>query len=300
MTEKTDAAIKIVDKIIDNIETNPYSITNLRLYYSLVKLLEKNDEIKWIFSELYGYKNVENVPNYRKFRDRRNKNKIVLIHNDYAKIRAYAKNDERRKYYYNNYTITVGLYDFFYILNMVDNEIFRKSIDILSELKFSKMEFDIFEETRNKVDMILIQKCPKIFTELTETYNKLNESESSLELRQIAYSCRVVLENFADIVYPHSVEDVIGFDNKSHSVKKNAYINRIIQFVYESIDSDSDKDFIEDHLNYLADYLKRINELVNVGTHSEKSRDHANRCVIYTYLILGDIINLSKFNFEDY
>jgi hypothetical protein len=35
-----------------------------------------------------------------------------------------------------------------------------------------------------------------------------------------------------------------------------------------------------------------VNAAASKGTHSDVSRDEANRCVVYTYLLVGDILAL--------
>ena len=163
---------------------------------------------------------------------------------------------------------------------------------ILLEIKFGKFEFDIFEETRKVVDSELSKRSPKAIEKLTEAYEDLMKSETPLDFQQTALACRVVLKDFADAVYPASNKKIIGFDGKSHMLKDDDYINRILAYIQESKASDSEKEFMEDYLKYLGTFIGSINVLANVGTHHEKSREYASRCLIYTYLALGDVIKL--------
>jgi hypothetical protein len=162
----------------------------------------------------------------------------------------------------------------------------------LLELKFGKFEFDIFEDTRKVVDTELSKRCPKTFAKLTETCSDLMKSESLLDFQQIAFACRVVLKDFADAIYPASDKKIIGFDGKQHAIKNDDYINRIIARIQESTSSASEKEFMKDYLKYLESYLVSLNSMANKGVHHENSREYANRCLIYTYLALGDIIKL--------
>lgn len=300
MTKKDDEAIKIAEKIMNNLEDEPFKLKNLRLYYKLVKLIELNSEVEWINRELYGYKKLKDVPNYRKVRDSRDKNKFAYITQNYVDLFTYVESDLNYKYKsfpedkYNYYTISVGHNLFFRVLNTVDNEIYRKTNSILYELKFEKIEFDIFEETRKVVNERLYDMCPNALKKLTETYEDFNLTKSSLDLQQISFACRTVLDDFADALYPPTKDKVEGFDNKTHPLKGNNHINRIIQYTYENIDSDFNMEFMRSNLEYLYNYLRNIYELTNVGTHTEREKEHSKRCVIYTYLVIGDIINLTK------
>jgi hypothetical protein len=299
MTLKTEEAIRIAEKIRDNLEKKPLSITNLRQYYNLVKLIEKNDQVNWIRGELTGYNKSEVVPGYRKVTYSNDDTKFASIRQDY--ITVYMFGDSGKNYNYttnNNSTISIGPYNFLFVLNTVDNIIYEKTIAILNELKFEKIEFDIFEETRKTVDEKLYKICPNALNKLTETYKDLIESETPLDLQKISFSCRTVLNDFADAVYPPIKEKVNGFDNKPHPLADQNYVNRILQFTFENIGPNYNKDFIKSNLEYLFNFLDSIYKLSNVGTHTEREKEHAKRCVIYTYLVIGDIINLTNFNLK--
>jgi hypothetical protein len=43
---------------------------------------------------------------------------------------------------------------------------------------------------------------------------------------------------------------------------------------------------------YLAVWLKQINDIQNAGVHSEGTEEQAKRCIIHTYIALGDILSL--------
>lgn len=303
MNKRNNEAIKIAEEIITNIEVEPFTITNVRKFYRLVCILKIENEIKWVERELYGYKNLNGFPYYRKIKDSQSNNKFAFIRDSYAMLRAYAENGDILNFnlllndgHYTYNEIRVGPNNFYFILNFVDNEIYRKTSRILSKLKFEKIESDIFEETRKSVNEELNALCPNAFEKLTEIYEDMIESKSKLDLQQVAHGCRVVLKDFADSVFPPTDKKIKGFDGIEHGLKDNNYINRIVAFVQESIDSKSNKNFMSSHLAYLASFLDNIDDLANTGTHTEISQEQANRCLIYTYLVLGDIINLSVLN----
>ncbi len=307
MNKRDNEAIKIAEEIITNIEAEPFTITNVRKFYRLVSILKIENEIKWIKGELYGYRNLNYFPYYRKVRDSRSKNKFAFIRYSYAMLRAYAENGDifnlnplPNDGRYTSNKIRVGPNNFYSILNFVDNEIYRKTSRILSKLKFEKIESDIFEETRKSVNEELNALCPNAFEKLTEIYEDMIESKSKLDLQQVAHGCRVVLKDFADSVLPPTDKKIKGFDGKEHGLKDNNYVNRIIAFVQENTDSKSNKKFMNSHLTYLASFLDNVDDLANTGTHTEISKEHAKRCLIYTYLVLGDIINLSVLNPKRY
>jgi hypothetical protein len=194
--------------------------------------------------------------------------------------------------YINAYIVSVEPLRLLSILKLLTTLIYTKTQQILLEIKFGKFEFDIFEETHKVVDAELSKRCPKAFEKLTEAYEDLMKSETPLDFQQTALACRLVLKDFADAIYPASDKKIIGFDRKQHTLKDDDYINRIIACIQENTNSESEKEFMEDYLKYLESYLVSLNSIANKGIHHENSREYANRCLIYTYLALGDVIKL--------
>jgi hypothetical protein len=174
----------------------------------------------------------------------------------------------------------------------VDNGVYKGTSEILSKLKFQKMESDIFEETRNLVDKRLSYLCPDAFEKLTEIYEDAIESKSKLDTQQVALGCRAVLNDFADAVSPPSNEKIKGDDGKVHSLTEDKSMNRIRAYIQKNAGSDTNQEFMKSHLEYLFSFLENVNKLANKGTHKGIPKEQANRCVIYTYLALGDVINL--------
>ena len=305
MTQKTEEAIKIAEQIQEDIlhkEVSTLSI--LREYYSLVTLLKKEDEVVWALNELSGYRLVSKVPNYRKVRDTKDEKRFAVISDSCGKVEEMWRSAKNYKLEWINNPrrdsfdyCSIGTWHFYHIINTITNSIYVKTQQILLEIKFGKFELDIFEETRKVVDMELSKRCPKAFEKLTEAYEDLIKSESPLAFQQTAHACRVILKDFADAIYPVSDKKTFNdLDGKSHPIKDDDYINRIIACVQENTDSKSAREFIKNSLLYLGNFLTSINDLTSKGTHKEISKEDANRCLIYTYLILGDIIKLLKKN----
>lgn len=309
MTLKTEEAIKIAEKIQKDIVAGKISTLNfLRQYYSLVILLDKKDDVEWALNELDGYKYIKEIPDYRKVRFPQKKyqeeKQFAVIPHSCGEIEALLESGEtytfrcvkllqlvvesQRVYHF----VPVKPRDFYNIKNNITNIIYTKTQQILLEIKFGKFEFDIFEETRKFVDTELSKRCPKAFEKLTEAYEDLMKIETPLDFQQTALACRVILKDFADSIYPASNKKINGFDGKPHTLKDDDYTNRIIACLQESSSSKEDKEFMEDYLRYLESYLVSIKMMANKGLHHENSREYANRCLIYTYLVLGDIIKL--------
>jgi hypothetical protein len=309
MIRKVEDEIKLAEEILRQIQSQTLnrdlSIHEILFKYRfLVITMEKSEEIKWADQELNGYKNIKDIPFYRELKPDRETNIFKLhgyILDSLDKIESRATADhpfyEYMAYIKNKSTsdkILVTSECHRELLNTLRDEIYKKTANILLGLKYGKMESDIFEETRGAVNKKLQDICPKALNKLIETYEDLTQNKTPLDLQQIAVACRIVLKDFADIVYPPSNQLIQGVDKKNHTVKEDEYINRILAYVQQNTNSNTDSEFIESYLCYLSKFLFNINKLANVGTHNERSVEHAKRCVIYTYLVLGDIINITN------
>ncbi|URM42799.1 hypothetical protein K6I41_08910 [Acinetobacter sp. AS23] len=75
------------------------------------------------------------------------------------------------------------------------------------------------------------------------------------------------------------------------------YINRIIAYVEENSDSERFEDIVGSNIKYLGERLDAIFKAAQKGSHNIiATREEADRYVIYTYLIVGDILDLVETN----
>ena len=70
------------------------------------------------------------------------------------------------------------------------------------------------------------------------------------------------------------------------------YINRLIAYIEESSESSRSREIVGSHLRYIGDRLDAIFKAAQKGSHSTVTQEEADRCVVYTYLIVGDILSL--------
>lgn len=110
-------------------------------------------------------------------------------------------------------------------------------------------------------------------------------SKSSEEWSQALTSCRRLLEALTDKLYPPN-DKVIN----KRTFKANQYINRLWQFMSESIESESNRDLAKMHVDYLGSWLEKNYKMTNKGVHAEVNQLEATRVVFHMYLMLSDIL----------
>lgn len=162
------------------------------------------------------------------------------------------------------------------------------------EIKYSGIAEDIFSRTRNRVDTAIGNAIPKSIEKFTSVYNNLL-SENPEDWSNAVHSCRRILQDLADAIYPAREDKIIDENGKKKPIKlgPDSYINRLICFVEEHSISDKFKSIVGSHLSYMGDRLDSVFESAQKGSHSTiTTKEEADRYVVYTYLIVGDILSL--------
>lgn len=77
------------------------------------------------------------------------------------------------------------------------------------------------------------------------------------------------------------------------TVDDKNYINRLICFVEDNSKSERFNELVGSHLEFIGNRLDSIYHAASKGSHTDiTSREEADRCVVYTYMIVGDILSL--------
>lgn len=160
--------------------------------------------------------------------------------------------------------------------------------ETILELEYGKIPESIFEEIRQEVDHKFTLTCPNAIEKLTVAYSQLTES-NPVVASQIASTCRRIILDVADAIYPPS--EPIQKDGREFILDKSHYKNRILQSISENLTGDSQKKVFESMFDYIDNFLKAINDYASKGDHSDFKQTDAKRCVVYTYLLLGDILH---------
>jgi len=162
------------------------------------------------------------------------------------------------------------------------------------ELKFSGIADDIFSRIRVRVDSSIGQHVPDAIQKLASIYDNL-KSENPEDWSNAVHGCRRLLQDLADAIYP-AREDVIKEINgvkKTIRLGPDNYINRLIAFIEEHSASKRFNEIVGSHLRFIGERLDSVFKAAQKGSHAKiVNKDEADRYVVYTYLITGDILSL--------
>ena len=117
------------------------------------------------------------------------------------------------------------------------------------------------------------------------------DSENSEDWANAVHSCRRILLDLADALYPPRDESV-NINGKSIKVGAENYINRLVQFIESKKDSKAFSSIVGSDLSSIGERLDSIYNATNKGTHGEVSKDEASRYIVHTYFLISDIISL--------
>ncbi len=161
------------------------------------------------------------------------------------------------------------------------------------ELRFSGIADDIFSRIREKVDSVIGERVPDAVQKLAAVYENL-QSENPEDWANAVHSCRRILQELANVLYPARADIEKKVNRKKRTIKLGAdnYINRLIAFLEEKADSERFKEIVGSHLRYMGDRLDSIFRADQKGSHAIVTKDEADRYVVYTYLVVGDILML--------
>jgi hypothetical protein len=165
------------------------------------------------------------------------------------------------------------------------------------ELRFSGIADDVFGRIRERVDTqigFVLQDAPKRFA---AAYDNLR-SENPEDWSNAVHSCRRILQDLADAVFPATdrtrTKVVDGREITIH-LREQHFINRILAFVEGSTSSGRFQEIVGSQLAFLGDRLEAVFRAAQKGSHATiVAREEADRYVVYTYLIVGDILSLCR------
>lgn len=143
----------------------------------------------------------------------------------------------------------------------------------------------------------IIGKLTDIAPELTDKLWSINHTflnaQTGEQYAQAMTSCRRVFEYITDCLFPATSEIVEG-----HSLKKDKYKNRLIEFANREFKSETNIDLIVTNTISLFAEWNKLYELSNKGVHSDPHRQECRRCIIRTILLLDDLIAIKRTPFE--
>ena len=170
----------------------------------------------------------------------------------------------------------------------------RKSI----ELSFSNVVTDVFSIYREQVDNYFNELSSETILKLQAIQDKINSDNPEM-YSQALTTCRRLLENTAEELFdkhfPNYTEKMYKTKSgKEIDVSGDHYLNKLSAVVERLQNKSLEKTLVGSNIKYMIDWIKNLSELQCKGVHSEITKEEAMRCIIHTYICLGDILSLQE------
>ena len=334
-SEALSEALRFSEEILRNVELNEVPLGNIALKCSrLARLLNEFGPQRMMQFEASGYPNdatgimtQENwelaVEAGRKYRDEGGNDKVYVesiatiegqLKADEHTLKAAteaastAKSPEPRTGYHVGFQLDDKMVEGYRAqqsrravwqnterLASRRNLLYQYALRHYCELRFSGIASDVFSRVRERVDARIGTVIPDAVQRFTAAYDNLR-SENPEDWSNAVHSCRRILQDLADAVFPATDEDRQVQDEggmKKVKLGKGHYINRIIAFLGDRSSSARFEQIVGSHLRFVGDRLDAVFSAAQKGSHQTiLRREEADRFVVYTYLIVGDVLSL--------
>lgn len=145
----------------------------------------------------------------------------------------------------------------------------------------------VFEQHLGFVEMKLRTDYPDAFGELCAAFEHLSDRSEPEELAQAAASCRRVLSDLADRLYPASDEVRNG-----RKLDESKYVNRLWAYAEAKMESSTNAALVRAGLVHLGGRIDAVNKLACKGDHDDWTVEEAYRCAVQTLLVISDLLAL--------
>ena len=168
----------------------------------------------------------------------------------------------------------------------VRSEAHARAVALYHRLEFADSVATAFDVLKDAVDDKLISLAPELGEKLMLAFEHVSAGRNSERWAEGLASCRRLLKELADKLYPPS-SGTVG-DRKLGEAE---FINRLWAFMDSSIASKSNRALAKAHVDLVGSHLQRSLDVAHKGVHAEVSRLEAIRAVLHTYLGIADVLS---------
>jgi len=160
-------------------------------------------------------------------------------------------------------------------------EAYNFAVNVYSKWRLGNIAESVFEKKRKNVEPILRE----IFPDADQRLNSIEQnvlSQNSEDWKNAVSSCRALFMDIAEILNPSKSE-----------TEKNNYVNRLKDFVSPKINSKTKKNLINSLLEEIKTRIEITIDTTQGGSHKDRpSQTEAENVVLYTYLIIADLLEI--------
>lgn len=164
------------------------------------------------------------------------------------------------------------------------------------EITFGNVAIDVFSGYRERVDNEFSKLSKETLLKLQAIEGKLDSDNPEL-YSQALTTCRRLFESVSEELFDKYYPDYQEKKYKTKSGKEidvsgDHYKNKISAVIEVLEDKSVNKTVVGSNVMYLLDWIDNLIDLQCKGVHENVTKADAEKCIIQTYLCLGDILSL--------
>ena len=164
------------------------------------------------------------------------------------------------------------------------------------ELNFGNVATDVFARYREQVDLAFSELSKETLLKLQAIEGKINSGNPEM-YSQALTTCRRLFESTAVELFSKHFPDYKDKVYKTKSgaeidVSGNHYKNKLSAVIEKLEDKSMKKTLVGSNVIYLLDWIDNLSNLQCEGVHSDITKEDTERCILQTYMCLGDVLTL--------
>lgn len=188
--------------------------------------------------------------------------------------------------------ISPAMLDQRHVLERVKDAVWAFLVDTELQLQEGQTAATIFDRAQSYINAALADKAPDAASSFLAAQDRL-QAGGPEDLSHALTSCRRVIKALADALYPATNEEIAGDDGVVRMMTDEAYRNRLLQFVRAELGKHGQHDVIKATIQSLGARLTALDSLASKGVHDDVSLAEAETCIVWTYLLAGDILRVA-------
>ncbi|MCV7103414.1 hypothetical protein [Mycobacterium palustre] len=178
------------------------------------------------------------------------------------------------------------------ILGKIRQDVYDYLISVEMDLLAGKANSDIFRRAQLYINEALRKYAPEALDMFVAAQERLS-SGTSEDYAHALTSCRRVIKELADALYPATGEDVEGIDGVKRGMTDERYKNRLTEYVRTQVEGTRQRRTVMQIVSDLYTRLNALDGLASKGVHDKITQAEAETCVVWTYMLAGDIVRIA-------
>jgi hypothetical protein len=162
------------------------------------------------------------------------------------------------------------------------------AIQIERQLDARRQSQGFLESVQNDVNNFFKARSDDVFTKLQKAA-QLSASSEGEDCALLLTEVRRAMKAAADYFYPPVSDMVKCSDGVNRQLDNDHYLNRLHEFLAAQVGRSTSKELLQEELDHLTAFLRRLNEMASKGVHATVTLAEAKQGLIGLYFFLFNL-----------